>query len=238
MVECHPDIFKLDSLKVPKLPFRLSLRAANSLATSTRQSLSVLCLWVFSIVRLLDLVCVITDRSAKVCVWGGGGGRSWERIDQRKCVWVRKGKQGNLADRSFHSYPILSRLELIRGICLMFELMLLLSKHFEDKQKWWWEFKMCDIFNNSQSRVGQVWSAKFAIKFSAQDKKLCSINWCDHDPCIMVELFVLTFCPFDFLLFKASASTQRVNEFETETEVNHIPLQALDNLDMWVNVIS
>lgn len=30
----------------------------------------------------------------------------------------------------------------------------------------------------------------------------------------------------------ASASTQRVNEFETETEVNHIPLQALDNLDM------
>ena len=48
----------------------------------------------------------------------------------------------------------------------------------------------------------------------------------------MLELFVLTFCPFDFHLFKASASTQRVNEFETETEVNHIPLQALDNLDM------
>ena len=68
MVECHPDIFKSDSLKVPKLPLRLSLRAANSLATSTRQSLSVLCLWVFSIVRLLDLVCVISDRSAKVCV--------------------------------------------------------------------------------------------------------------------------------------------------------------------------
>ena len=71
MVECHLDIFKWDSLKVPKLPFRLSLRAANSLATSTRQSLSVLCLWVFSIVRLLDLVCVITDRFAKVCVFGG-----------------------------------------------------------------------------------------------------------------------------------------------------------------------
>ena len=33
-----------------------------------------------------------------------------------------KGKQGNLADRSFHFYPILSRLKLIRGICLMFEL--------------------------------------------------------------------------------------------------------------------
>lgn len=48
----------------------------------------------------------------------------------------------------------------------------------------------------------------------------------------MLELFVLAFWPFDFLLFKASASTQRVNEFETETEVNHIPLQALDNLDM------
>jgi len=44
----------------------------------------------------------------------------------------------------------------------------------------------------------------------------------------MLELFVLTVCAFDFLLFKASAS----NEFETETEVNHIPLQALDNLDM------
>ena len=72
MVECHPDIFELDSLKVPKLPFRLSLRAANSLATSTRHSLSVLCLWVFSIVRLLDLVCVVSDRSAKVCVCVGG----------------------------------------------------------------------------------------------------------------------------------------------------------------------
>ena len=66
MVECHLDIFKSDSLKVPKLPFGLSLRAANSLATSTRQSLSVLCLWVFSIVRLLDLVCMVNDRSAKV----------------------------------------------------------------------------------------------------------------------------------------------------------------------------
>ena len=44
--ECHPDIFKSDSLKVPKLLFRFSLRAANSLATSIRQSLSVLCLWV------------------------------------------------------------------------------------------------------------------------------------------------------------------------------------------------
>ena len=76
MVECHPDIFESDSLKVPKLPFRLSLRAANALATSTRQSLSVLCLWVFSIVRLLDLVCVVSDRSAKVCVWRGGGGLS------------------------------------------------------------------------------------------------------------------------------------------------------------------
>ena len=119
----------------------------------------------------------------------------------------------------------------------MFELMLLLGKHFEDKQKWWWEFKMCDIFNNSQSRVGKVWSAKFAVKLSAQDKRLRSMNWCDHEPCIMLELFVITVCPFDFLLFKASASTQRVNEFETETEVNHIPLQALDNLDMWVNVI-
>ena len=61
--ECHPDIFKSDSLKVPKLLFRFSLRAANSLATSIRQSLSVLCLWVLSIVRLLNLVCVIVERS-------------------------------------------------------------------------------------------------------------------------------------------------------------------------------
>ena len=44
-----------DSLKVPKLLFRFSLRAANSLATSIRQSLSVL--------RLLNLVCVIVERS-------------------------------------------------------------------------------------------------------------------------------------------------------------------------------
>ena len=36
----------------------MSLRIVNPLATSTRQSLSVLCLWVLSIVRLLNLVCV------------------------------------------------------------------------------------------------------------------------------------------------------------------------------------
>ena len=35
-----------------------SLRIVNPLATSTRQSLSVLCLWVLSIVRLLNIVCV------------------------------------------------------------------------------------------------------------------------------------------------------------------------------------
>ena len=52
---CHPDIFKSDTLKEPKLPFRLSLRATSSLATAKRQSLLVLCLWVFSIVRLLNL---------------------------------------------------------------------------------------------------------------------------------------------------------------------------------------
>ena len=61
--ECHPDIFKSDSLNVPKLLFRFSLRAANSLATSIRQCLFVLCLWVLSIVRLLNLVCVIVERS-------------------------------------------------------------------------------------------------------------------------------------------------------------------------------
>ena len=49
--------------KVPKLLFRFSLRTANSLATSIRQSLSVLCLWVLSIVRLLNIVCVIVERS-------------------------------------------------------------------------------------------------------------------------------------------------------------------------------
>ena len=41
-VECHQDIFKSESFKVAKLSFRLSLRATNSLATATRQSLSVL----------------------------------------------------------------------------------------------------------------------------------------------------------------------------------------------------
>ena len=52
-----------DSLKVPKLFFRFLLRAANSLAASIRRSLSVLCLWVLSIVRLLSLVCVNVERS-------------------------------------------------------------------------------------------------------------------------------------------------------------------------------
>ena len=42
---------------------RFSLRAANSLTTYIRQSLCVLCLWVLSIVRLLNLVCVIVERS-------------------------------------------------------------------------------------------------------------------------------------------------------------------------------
>ena len=63
--ECHPDIFKSysNSLKVPKLLFRFLLRATNPLARSIRQSLSVLCLWVLSLVRLLNLVCVIVERS-------------------------------------------------------------------------------------------------------------------------------------------------------------------------------
>ena len=60
--ECHPDVFKSDSLKVPKLLFRFSLRAVNSLATSIRQSLSVPCLWILSIVQLLNVVCVIVGR--------------------------------------------------------------------------------------------------------------------------------------------------------------------------------
>ena len=61
--ECHPDFFKSYSLKVPKLLFWFLLRAANSLAASIRRSLSVLCLWVLSIVRLLSLVCVNVERS-------------------------------------------------------------------------------------------------------------------------------------------------------------------------------
>ena len=61
--ECHPDIFKSDSLKVPKLLFRFSVRAANSLAAAIRQSLSVLCLWVLSIVRLLNLVSIAVHNS-------------------------------------------------------------------------------------------------------------------------------------------------------------------------------
>ena len=70
--ECHPDIFKSDSLKMPKLLFRFSLRAENSLATSIRQSLPVLCLWVLSIVRLLNLVCVIVERSHVFSLRAGG----------------------------------------------------------------------------------------------------------------------------------------------------------------------
>ena len=66
--QCHPNIFKSDALKEPKLLFRFSLRAANSLATSVRQSLSVLCLLVLSIVRLLNLVCVIVERSHVFCL--------------------------------------------------------------------------------------------------------------------------------------------------------------------------
>ena len=56
--QCHQDVFKSNFLKALKLLFRMSLRIVNPLATSTRQSLSVLCLWVLSIVRLLNLVCV------------------------------------------------------------------------------------------------------------------------------------------------------------------------------------
>ena len=37
--------------------------ATNLLARATRQSLSVVSLWVFSIVRLLNLVCVVSDKS-------------------------------------------------------------------------------------------------------------------------------------------------------------------------------
>ena len=61
--ESHPEILKSDSLNVPKFFLRLSLRAVNSLAISIRQRLSVLCLWVLSIVKLLNLVCVIVERS-------------------------------------------------------------------------------------------------------------------------------------------------------------------------------
>ena len=61
--ECHQDIFKSYSLKVPKLLFRFLLRAATSLGTSLRQSLSVLRLWVLSIVGLLNLVCVMVEGS-------------------------------------------------------------------------------------------------------------------------------------------------------------------------------
>ena len=46
MVECHLDIFKSHSLKVPKLPFRLSLRAINSFATATMKTKFVCSLFV------------------------------------------------------------------------------------------------------------------------------------------------------------------------------------------------
>ena len=64
-IECHPHILKLDSLKVPELLSRLSLRAAYSLATSIRQSLSVTYLWLLSIARLQNIVCVVVERRSQ-----------------------------------------------------------------------------------------------------------------------------------------------------------------------------
>ena len=61
--ESHPEILKSESLNVPKFFLRFSWRAVNSLAISITQRLSVLCLRVLSIVKLLNLVCVIVERS-------------------------------------------------------------------------------------------------------------------------------------------------------------------------------
>ena len=51
------------TLGAPLARFARESSATNLLARATRQSLSVVCLWVFSIVRLLNLVCVVSDKS-------------------------------------------------------------------------------------------------------------------------------------------------------------------------------
>ena len=63
-VEFHPDIFKSDSLKVlAEVAFSI---VTESYKHSIRQSLSVLCLWVLNIVRLINLVCVIVESRVSV----------------------------------------------------------------------------------------------------------------------------------------------------------------------------
>ena len=47
----------------PLARFARESSATNLSARATRQSLSVVCLWVFSIVRLLNLVCVVSEKS-------------------------------------------------------------------------------------------------------------------------------------------------------------------------------
>ena len=89
-VECRLNIFKSDSLKVPKLLFRFSLRALNSLATSIRQSLSVLCLWVLSIVIILNLVCVIVERSQTTVTAGGKTTAAEKQLPHLKCRLQRQ----------------------------------------------------------------------------------------------------------------------------------------------------
>ena len=54
--QCHPDICKSDSLKTP-IAFPIVIKSDKLIGNS--------CLWVFSMVRLLNLVCVLSDRSAR-----------------------------------------------------------------------------------------------------------------------------------------------------------------------------
>ena len=43
-----------------------------------------------------------------------------------------------------------------------------------------------------------------------------------------LNVLLIYFC----LTFQSSSSSQRIDNFETETEVNHIPLQALNSIGM------
>ena len=59
-----PEHFEVGFSEGAKVAFPIVTKSYKLIGnTSTRQSLSVLCLWVFSIVRLLNLVCVVSDRS-------------------------------------------------------------------------------------------------------------------------------------------------------------------------------
>ena len=58
MVESHLDMFKSDSLNVAKVAFPIVIKSYKLIGNCYKTKLPVLCLWVFSIVRLLNLACL------------------------------------------------------------------------------------------------------------------------------------------------------------------------------------